>query len=125
MKIAIFSLSLSLLFFITLTRFGTLKRLEVRIPAIYRVPEPLLDFYRCYRTYTRYRLYRGTLSRYISPECRYLSPYQVEVSICAFQRILPGISCSLHSFLATLRTDPYFRSRFSIVDIERQTERSI
>lgn len=36
---------------IAVTRLGTLKRFEVRIPAIYRLPEPLLDFYRCYRTY--------------------------------------------------------------------------
>lgn len=50
------------------------------------------------------------MSRYISPECRYLSPYQVEVSICAFQRILPGISCSIHSFFTT---DPHFLLRFS------------
>lgn len=47
----------------------------------------LLDFYRCYRTYILYRLYPGTMSRYISAECRYLSPYESEVSICAFQRI--------------------------------------
>lgn len=46
-------------FFIILTRLGTPKRFEVRILAIYRFLEPVLDFYRCYRTYTRYRLYRG------------------------------------------------------------------
>lgn len=44
--------NINLVFYvIAVTRLAILKRFEVRIPAIYRLPEPLLDFYRCYRTY--------------------------------------------------------------------------
>lgn len=78
-----------------------------------RLPGPL-DFYRCYRTYILYRLYRGTMSRYISAECRYLSPYESEVSICAFQRILQrSISRSLRFSLA-VPGRPLFSSRSAI-----------
>lgn len=89
---------------------------------MYHILEPLLDFYRCYRTYTRHRLYRGTLSRYISAECRYFSPYQAEVSICAFQRIPRGISCSLYSFFPChLPIDPHFLLPLPVVNLRCQT----
>lgn len=54
------------------------------------------------------------MSRYISAECRYLSPYESEVSICAFQRILQrSISRSVR-FSLGVPDRPLFSSRSTI-----------